>query len=146
MPDEQDKQLVPFVTRAEMQVEDYPWCRCEWLCRPGLVPAERLLLVRAIMPPGQGHRFHRHPGSEEIIYFLSGRAVQWVGRERRVLGPGDMAHVPTDVVHATHNASDADLTFLAILSPTHPDGPGLVDVFDEESWRSLERADDAGPG
>ena len=127
-----------FVTPAEMQVEHYPWCRCEWLCRPGLVAAERMLLVRAVMPRGKGHRFHRHPHSEEVIYILEGQAEQWVGQEKRILGPGDAAHIPTDVVHATHNLGDGELRFLAILSPTHPDGPGLIDMFDQDPWRHLE--------
>ncbi len=135
----QKEMLTRFVTAADVQVEQQPWCRCEWLCRPDLVPSERLLLVRAIMPAGKAHRFHRHPGSEEIIYILEGQALQWVGEERRLLGPGDMAHIPRDVVHATHNAGQTELRFLAILSPADPAGPGLVDMFDEEPWRTLDR-------
>jgi quercetin dioxygenase-like cupin family protein len=53
------------------------------------------------MPAGKAHRFHRHPEFEEILYVLDGRAKQWVGRELRVLRPGELAHVPRDVVHGT---------------------------------------------
>jgi len=126
-----------FVTAREVQVEVQPWCTCEWLCRPGLVDAEHLLLVRAHMPPGEAHLFHRHPSAEEVIYVLEGRAEQWVGRERRVLGPGDVAHIPTDVVHATLNAGDGVLRFLAILSPARFDGPPTIDVAGEEPWLSI---------
>ena len=35
-----------FVTQAEAQVDQLPWGPHSWLCRPGLVEAERLLLVR----------------------------------------------------------------------------------------------------
>ena len=126
-----------FVTAVEMQVEQYPWCRCEWLCRPGLTPSEHVLLVRAEMPAGMGHRFHRHPAMEEIIYILEGRAEQWVNREHRLLGPGDVAHIPTNTVHATHNVGDGVLRFLAILSPVGAPEPGTVDVYNEEPWRSL---------
>lgn len=126
-----------FVTAAEMQIEHLPWGPHDWLCRPGLVAAEQLLLVRVHMPPGQAHPFHRHPEMEEIIYVLEGAAEQWVDRERRLLGPGEIAHIPKDVVHGTYNAGRGTLRFLAILSPARISGPPLVDMSQEEPWRSL---------
>lgn len=128
-----------FVTAADQEVEQLPWGPHEWLCRPGLTEAEGLLLVRVRMPPGQAHAFHRHPALEEIIYVLSGTAEQWVGREKRLLGPGDIAHIPRDVVHGTYNAGPETLVFLAILTPAVFDGPALVDVSDQEPWASLRR-------
>ncbi|HEY8550976.1 MAG TPA: cupin domain-containing protein [Vicinamibacterales bacterium] len=89
---------------------------------------------------GQGTRLPRHPGMEEIIYVVSGRAEQWVDRESGELGPGDVAHIPKDVVHGTYNTGDETLVFLAILSPATYDGPALVDVAGEEPWRSLRPA------
>lgn len=74
---------------------------------------------------------------EEIIYVLSGTAEQWVDRERRVLQPGDSAHIPADVVHGTYNIGPDTLVFLAILAPAKAPGPALVDVHQEEPWRSL---------
>jgi quercetin dioxygenase-like cupin family protein len=127
-----------FVTGSELQVEELPWGPHEWLCRPGLTEAEGLLLVRVHMPPGEAHQFHRHPALEEIIYVVSGTAEQWVDRESRILGPGAVAHIPRDVVHGTYNAGQDTLVFLAILSPAKFDGPALVDMAQEEPWRSLK--------
>ena len=127
-----------FVTSREMEVEELPWGPHEWLCRPGLVEAEKLLLVRVRMPPGKAHRFHRHPEMEEIIYIIEGQAEQWVEQEKKILGPGDSAHIPIDVVHGTYNAGDDTLGFLAILSPAIFEGPPLIDVSDEEPWKSLK--------
>ena len=127
-----------FVTSREMEVEELPWGPHEWLCRPGLVEAEKLLLVRVRMPPGKAHRFHRHPEMEEIIYIIEGQAEQWVEQEKKILGPGDSAHIPIDVVHGTYNAGDDTLVFLAILSPAIFEGPPLIDVSDEEPWKSLK--------
>ncbi len=132
-----DADLHRFVGSAELVSEPSPWGPHEWLSRPGLTAAEELLLVRVRMPPGRAHQFHRHPALEEIIYILSGRAEQWVDRERRLLGPGDTAHIPRDVVHGTYNAGAEPLVFLAILSPARFEGPALVDVHSEEPWRSL---------
>lgn len=129
-----------FVTPSEMEVEVLPWGPHEWLCRPGLTEAEKLLLVRVRMPPGTGHAFHRHPAMEEIIYVVSGEAEQWVDQASRLLGPGEVAHIPTDVVHATYNAGAETLVFLAILSPADAEGPALIDVSGDQPWASL-RAD-----
>jgi quercetin dioxygenase-like cupin family protein len=126
-----------FVTETEMQVETLPWGPHDWLCRPGLTDAQDLLLVRVHMPPGQGHKFHTHPEMEEIIYVLSGRAEQWVDRDRRTLTPGQIAHIPKGMVHGTYNAGTEVLEFLAILSPAKISGPALIDVSDQEPWRSL---------
>jgi quercetin dioxygenase-like cupin family protein len=126
-----------FVTAQDVQIEELPWGPHEWLCRPGLTDARDLLLVRVRMPPGTGHAFHRHPAMEEIIYVISGTAEQWVGTERRQLGPGDIAHIPKDVVHGTYNAGGDTLVFLAILSPAIFEGPALVDVSGEAPWSTL---------
>ncbi len=126
-----------FVTRTELQVEPSPWGPHEWMCRPGLTEARNLLMVRVLMPPGTAHQFHRHPTMEEVIYVISGLAEQWVDRAHQRLGPGDMAHIPMDVVHGTYNAGPDPLVFLAILSPATFEGPALVDVHLEEPWCSL---------
>lgn len=127
-----------FVTDDEMQVDPSPWGPHEWLSRPGLTDAQHLLLVRVGMPPGRAHQFHRHPQMEEIIYVISGTAEQWVDREKRILNPGDSAHIPRNVVHGTYNAGADTLVFLAILSPANTDGPALIDVHTEEPWRQLK--------
>jgi quercetin dioxygenase-like cupin family protein len=126
-----------FVTTAEMQVDTLPWGPHEWLCRPGLTAADDLQLVRVRMPAGQGHAFHRHPEFEEIIYVVEGEAEQWVGEQLRHLGPGEVAHIPKNVVHATYNAGQDTLVFLAILSPARSKGPAVVDVSHEEPWATL---------
>ena len=126
-----------FISGSEIQVEGSLWGPHEWLSRPGLTAAEQLLMVRVRMPPGRAHQFHRHPTMEEIIYVISGTAEQWVDREKRILGPGDAAHIPKNVVHGTYNAGNDTLVFLAILSPARFKGPALIDVYLEEPWRTL---------
>jgi len=126
-----------FVTSADAQVEVLPWGPHEWLSRAGMTDAKQLQVVRVTMPPGKAHAFHRHPCLEEVLYVVSGRAEQWVGREKRVLAAGELAFVPTNEVHGTYNVFDEPVVFLAVLSPAVFDGPALVDVSKEEPWRSL---------
>ncbi|RME84578.1 MAG: cupin domain-containing protein [Caldilineae bacterium] len=131
------QQLLRFITKDDVQVEELPWGPHEWISRVGLTEAEHLMLVRVTMPAGKAHKFHRHPAMEEIIYVVSGQAEQWVDREYRLLGPGDAAHIPMDVVHGTYNTGSEDLVFLAILSPAIFEGPALIDMSDQEPWASL---------
>jgi quercetin dioxygenase-like cupin family protein len=132
------EKLLRFVTAREVTAEESPWGMREPLCRPGLTAAERLYMARMNMPPGGAHPFHRHPEREEIIYVIAGTAEQWVDRESRILGPGEMAHVPRDVVHGTYNVGSETLVFLAILSPATSEGPVTVDVSMDPPWVSLK--------
>ena len=90
-----------FVQIADALREPNAWTNNEWLCRPDLVAAEKLLLVRANMDPMHCHPFHYHPHREEIIYVIYGRAEQWVGNEYRILSAGEMAHIPAGTIHSS---------------------------------------------
>lgn len=126
-----------FVTAAEKVDFLSPWTLEEWLCRNDVVNHQELLMVRANMEPGRSHPFHSHPTREEIIYVLSGRAEQWVGNQKRILGPGEMAFIPQGEIHGTWNPFNERLVFLAILSPAKAGEPGIVDHSQEEPWKSL---------
>ena len=129
-----------FVQPGDVAHVDVPWCHLEELSTAQSVGAERLFMVRATMPAGEGHNFHCHPGREEILYVLEGEAEQWVGKENRLLRPGDVAFIPAGLPHATFNNGPQTLRFLAILSPVERDGPFTTDVFDEEPWSGLRPA------
>jgi len=133
-----------FVTLPEAIRETNPWTNNEWLCRPDLVAAEKLLLVRANMAPMHCHPFHYHPHREEIIHVIYGQAEQWVDGEYRILRPGEIAHIPPGIIHATYNPHREPLIFLAILSPAKlPDdlaaAPDPFDVSSEEPWASIRK-------
>ena len=128
-----------FVTAAEKIDFQSPWTLEEWICRSDIVNNEHLMMVRANMEPGRSHPFHSHPTREEMIYIISGKAEQWVGQQKKILGPGDTAFIPMGEIHGTWNVGDEMLVFLAILSPAKADEPGLVDPSQEEPWKSLRK-------
>lgn len=133
-----------FIQKSDTPHEPNAWTVNEWLCRPDLVAADKLLLVRANMDPMHCHPFHIHPYRDEIIYVVSGRAEQWVGGEYRMLQAGEIAHIPPGTVHATYNPHPEPLVFLAILSPANlpPElgaAPDPQDISSEEPWRSLRQ-------
>jgi quercetin dioxygenase-like cupin family protein len=126
-----------FVTAANVKHDGFPWCRVEHMSDQEIVGAKEILLVRATFPAFSAHKFHIHPGREEIIYVLDGQAEQWVENEKRILSAGEMAHIPKGTPHATRNPNSTPLIFLAILSPVEAAGEFTVDVFDQEPWRTI---------
>lgn len=133
-----------FVQIADAIREPNAWTNNEWLVRPDIVEADKLLLVRANMDPMFCHPFHYHPHREEIIHVVYGRAEQWVGNEYRILRAGESAHIPPGVIHATYNPFAEPLVFLAILSPAKlPDDLAAVadphDVSTQEPWASIRK-------
>jgi quercetin dioxygenase-like cupin family protein len=126
-----------FVSFEDAGIEQLPGRAHHWYCRPGMVRDTNLLMVRVKMQPGEAHAFHYHPNMEEILYFLSGNAEQWCDREKKILGPGDSLFIPAGTVHGTSTVGSATLDFLAILSPAKSGEPAVIDVAEEEPWKSL---------
>lgn len=134
-----NKETGRFFTNDNLEREELTRGTHDWFSRPELTGSESLIMCRVEVEPGNGHPFHRHPTMDEIIYVLSGEAEQWLGEERRVLGPGEAVYIPRDAVHGVYNAGDGPLTFLAVLSPAGDlEGDGMVDVSHEEPWCSLK--------
>ena len=128
-----------FIAASEVVHEMTPWGPHEWFSRPGLTAATNLQLVRVTMPPGKAHAFHRHPCFEELLYFLEGEAEQWVGSQKRIMRAGEVVHVPRDEVHGTYNVSREPVKFLAVLSEARFDGPAVIDMSQDEPWKSLRQ-------
>ena len=102
-----------------------------WHYHPDTVEGAGTYMVKVRMPRGGGHDFHRHPGMHEILYILKGTAEQWIEDEKRLLVAGDSVYIDIDMVHATFNAGDGELEFLAILSPSEGWEAGTIDVSQE---------------
>ena len=126
-----------FSSLEQSEIETLPGKIHHWLLKPGMVEDTNLIFIRAHLLPGESHKFHCHPGMEEILYFLSGKAEQWVEREPHLVGPGDSLFIAPGVVHGTYNVGTETLDFLAVLSPAKYQGPMTVELSDQEPWRSL---------
>ena len=101
-----------------------------WHFNPEITPGADIIMVKVKMPVGGSHNFHRHPQMSEILYFIKGTAEQWVEGEKQLLGPGDSVYLDPNMVHATFNAGEEELEFLAILSPAEGWEAGTVDEFE----------------
>lgn len=127
-----------FVMAGETEPEVLDWGRLSWLSNPPTTGAEKLTVIDVTLGPGKGHDFHKHPDQEEVIYIVAGTVEQWVDREKRILGGGDSAFIPADMVHASFNVGDDDARIVAILGPCVGEGGyELVDVAGEAPWKDL---------
>jgi len=127
-----------FVMAAETTPEVLDWGKLGWMSNPPNTGAKQLTVIDVTLAPGKGHDFHKHPDQEEVIYVVSGQVEQWVDREKRVLGAGDSAFIPADMVHASFNVGTGDAKIVAILGPCVGDGGyELVDVAGDAPWKDL---------
>ena len=127
-----------FVIAKETEPQVLDWGRLRWLSNPPTTGAKDLTVIDVSLAPGKGHNFHKHPDQEEVLYVVAGRVEQWVDRDKRILGPGDSAFIPPDMVHASFNVGDTDARIVAILGPCVGEGGyELVDVAGEAPWSSL---------
>ena len=127
-----------FMTTQDVAETALAWGRQRWLSNPETTSAEQLAVVEVNIEPGQGHNFHKHEDQEEVLYVISGQVEQWIGQEKKILGPGDAAHLPANVVHASFNVGDTDAKLLAIIGPCIGDeGYQVVELGEEAPWNEM---------
>jgi quercetin dioxygenase-like cupin family protein len=127
-----------FISSTEVEREQSEWGSLAWFSSPATSRSKALVVLEVRLKPTGGHKFHKHPNQEEVIYVLEGEIEQWVDREKRILRPGDSAFISAGVVHASFNVSDQNASLLAILGPCiGPEGYEVFDVANQEPWASL---------
>lgn len=127
-----------FIISADVPRETLDWGALGWFSHPPATGAKHLTVIDVSLEPGKGHNFHKHPDQEEVIFVVAGRVEQWIGPEMRLLGPGDAAFIPADMVHASFTSGQEQAHLLAILGPCVGDiGYVLVDVSGEATWNTL---------
>jgi quercetin dioxygenase-like cupin family protein len=127
-----------FRIAADIAAVPLPWGESRAMVDPASTGGRNLVVLEAAFLPGAAHAFHRHPGQEEVIYVVSGRVEQWVDREKRELGPGDMAFIPAGMVHASYNIGEEEAKILAIFGPgVGETGFTTEEMADQAPWDTL---------
>jgi quercetin dioxygenase-like cupin family protein len=127
-----------FTHAADAEREQLDWGSLAWLSSPATTGAKDLTVIEVTLSPGTGHNFHKHPDQEEVIYVLEGSVEQWLGRDKRLLSPGDSVFIPADLVHASFNTGSSPAKLMAILGPCVGEGGYVsVEVGDQAPWNSL---------
>ncbi|MFJ9500401.1 cupin domain-containing protein [Brevibacillus centrosporus] len=79
---------------------------------------DNMMVVRVEAPKGAVAPGHAHP-HEQISMIISGSVRFRIGNEERVLGPGELVHIPSQAEHEAEMLEDA--LFLDIFQPVRED-------------------------
>ena len=79
--------------------------------------AQRLSLAEVVLEPGGQSREHHHRRMEEVYYLLQGQARLTLGRETRLVGPGDTIVIPTGTRHKIVNAGGTQVVMIVACAP-----------------------------
>ena len=92
--------------------------------------SRRLQITRSVYAPGGWTKKHVHTDHEHAYYIIRGRALVTVGREQRVLGPGDVAFIPQGADHgyATHGDEPVELLDIHAYEDAGPYTSGQQDA------------------
>jgi mannose-6-phosphate isomerase-like protein (cupin superfamily) len=78
----------------------------------------RLSVQRVTLADGaDGASPHHHSGSAELFYVISGSAQLLAGERLLVVGEGDLAVVPSGLIHAFAAAEGSDADLLIVITP-----------------------------
>ena len=79
---------------------------------------KNLILSQTQLHRGQQTRGHRHPGQEEVYFFIRGNGKMIVGQETDEAFPviaGDVILIPDGAFHRVINDGDTDLIFNCVF-------------------------------
>ncbi len=115
-----------FITPDDVETQVFDWGTIKWLSEVRVTGQQSSTGGLVILDPGKGHARHNHPGSDEILYFISGEGVQMIEDDagnpmERHMKAGDMAFIPESTYHSTINTGWEPLRILAIYSPGGPE-------------------------
>jgi oxalate decarboxylase/phosphoglucose isomerase-like protein (cupin superfamily) len=111
-----------ITTLSDVDEIEFDWGNIHFLSEPAVTGAERFSFGVVRLSPGKGHERHNHPGSEEIIYVVSGTGEQMVDDKPAVdVKPGASIYIPADIYHSTLNTGPETLELLVVYSPAGPE-------------------------
>jgi oxalate decarboxylase/phosphoglucose isomerase-like protein (cupin superfamily) len=100
----------------------FDWGTVKILSEPQVTEAERFSFGMVVLEPGKGHERHNHPGSEEIIFVMSGEGEQMVDDQPPVkVRPGASIYIPADIYHSTLNTGWEPMRLLVVYAPAGPE-------------------------
>ena len=69
------------------------------------------------MEPRQLLKFHKHPTTDEIFYFVEGRGQFTVGDNQVMVDSGSVVYGPADTYHGIVNSGDKEMIVVSIQGP-----------------------------
>jgi oxalate decarboxylase/phosphoglucose isomerase-like protein (cupin superfamily) len=111
-----------ITTTKDVDSLEFDWGQIHFLSEPAVTGARGFSFGLVDLAAGKGHARHNHPGSEEIIYVVSGRGEQMVDdRPAVAVTAGSSIYIPADVYHSTLNTGTETLKLIVVYSPAGPE-------------------------
>lgn len=115
-----------FVYPKDVDAFGFDWGRLALTVAPEVNGAKTFSGGVVDLPSGQGHSRHNHPGSEEIIFVISGEGEQMVEDENgnptvQQVGPGCTIFIPDSRFHSTLNTGAEPMQLFVVYSPAGPE-------------------------
>ena len=104
--------------------------------RVRLITGDNMQLVWAEFQPDARYPLHSHE-REQFSFMISGRMKLTVGDETREIGPGEMWHAPSNVLHGGEMVGDEPVVFIDVYSPP---GQDLIDRIEQARGERLKRS------
>ena len=119
-------ELRRFISPDDVETQVFDWGTIKWLNEVRVTGATRVTGGLVILDPGKGHARHNHPGSDEILYVITGEGDQMVEDDAgdpmmRHVRAGDMVYIPEGVFHSTINTTWEPMRILAVYTPGGPE-------------------------
>lgn len=76
---------------------------------------KNLVLSSTELKPNQSTRGHKHPGQEEVYYFVSGMGEMELDDRRFTVQGGDVVLIEDGVFHRVHNLSQASALYFVCV-------------------------------
>ena len=120
-----------LVDPEDVATSCFDWGMIKFLSEPMVTNAAQMTVGLVRLDPGKGHLRHNHPGSEEILFIISGEGEQMVETDLEERGgvpqffrvkAGSLVHIPASVYHQTVNTGSEPMFLLAVYSPCGPEG------------------------
>ncbi|WP_017594439.1 cupin domain-containing protein [Nocardiopsis potens] len=103
---------------GELPTQLFDWGRIKWRVSLRNRPDSAVSVGDVAVFPGKGHARHLHPGSDEVIYVLSGTGEQTVDDGPAFpIAAGDVVHIPRGTPHSTHNTGWTTLQLVVVYGP-----------------------------
>ncbi len=107
-----------LVDPAVLPTMTFDWGLIKPLVATENTDAPRVSLMHVVLLPGKGHERHNHPGSDEILFILSGEGEQMVDdADTFPVRGGNAVFIPKGAFHSTVNTGWEPLALLAIYAP-----------------------------
>lgn len=101
-----------------LKIDDHAEFHPKAFVRKRLIQTDSLNFNMYCIEPGQRNPLHRHPITEEVLFFVEGEGECVVGKEITKVTPRTVVWVPKDAPHEIINAGATRMIVILAQAPT----------------------------